>query len=250
MSTENTTDTIPANVSIDAPKSEALRRGAAAALELVQAFEITDAATFDIAAEELRAIATRKAALTEQRLNITRPLDGVKAAIMNLFRSPIDLLDEAEALWKRKVLAYQQAEQAKAREVQLAAERVAQDERNRINAEAAALAAAGNTGEAAVKEQVAQMVVATPVAAPPPPVARGISTRETVEYEITDFEALVRYVVTGETQPKPFAHPELLGLLGQGDTIKIRAYVKGLGMNCNLPGVRVHTKQSLSARKS
>lgn len=235
----NVTDAIPAQVAISAPKPAELQRGAASALDLVQSFEIVDQPTFDIAAEELRAIKGKIDALSEQRMAITRPLDGVKAAIMSLFRSPVETLQQAEGILKGKMLAWQQEEQRKANEARLAAERAAAEERARLQREADALAAQGRTGEAAVKEQVAAMVVAPPPAVAAPVAAKGISTRETIDHEVVDLLALVQHVA---------ANPELVGLLAV-DSVKLRNYVKGLGLQCNLPGVRVFTKQSIAARK-
>lgn len=233
------TELIPLAVNVQHPTPAALSRGAAAALELVQSFEVSDAATFEIAADELKAIKARAASLDEQRKGITQPLDAAKKAIMDLFRGPLETLAQAEQILKSKMLTYQQAEQAKAREAQLAAERAAEAERQRLQAEATALAAAGRTGEAAVKEQVAQMVVAAPVAAPPPPAVKGISTATKVDFEVVDLLELVKHVA---------AHPELINLVAV-DSTKLRAYVRGLGLATNLPGVKVFAKQTLAARK-
>lgn len=239
MTTDTTIEAVPSSVAIAAPNPEELRRGASSALDLVRDFEITDAATFEIAADELKAIKGKIDALNEKRLGITRPLDTAKAAIMSLFKPPVELLQEAERLLKGKMLSWQQAEQAKAREAQLAAERAAQAERERLQAEADALAAQGRTGEAVVKEQVAQMVVAAPIAAPAPPAVKGISTSTTVDFEVVDLHALVKAAAE---------KPELVALLAV-DTVKLRAYVKGLGLQTNLPGVRVFQKQTLAARR-
>lgn len=233
-----TPEVIPASVAIAAPSPETLRRGASAALELVREFQITDAATFEIAADELKAIKAKATALDEQRKAITSPLDAAKKAVMDLFRAPLETLAEAERLLKSSMLGYQQAEAAKAREAQLAAERAAEETRKRIEAEAAALAAEGRTGEAVVKQQVAQMVVAAPIAAPAPPAVKGISTATTIDFEVVDLLALVQHVA---------ANPEKLNLIAI-DSVKLRAYVKGLGLQCNLPGVKVFPKQTLAAR--
>ncbi|MFN8961466.1 MAG: hypothetical protein ACK5YV_07920, partial [Betaproteobacteria bacterium] len=177
----DTTATIPASVAIAAPSSADLQRGAASALDLVQSFEVVDAATFEIAADELKAIKGKIDALNEKRLGITKPLDAAKAAVMALFKPPIALLEQAEGILKQKMLGWQREEQRKAEEERLARERAAQAERERLEAEAKALAAEGRTGEAAVKEQVAQMVVAPPAAVPAPPAVKGISTSTTVD---------------------------------------------------------------------
>ena len=77
------------------------------------------------------------------------------------------------------------------------------------------------------------------MAAPAPPAVKGISTSTNVDFEVNDLHALVKHVA---------AHPELINLI-TADSVKIRAYVRGLGMATNLPGVRVFEKQTMSARK-
>ncbi len=235
-----TAELIPLDVKIQTPSPAVLSRGADAALALVNEFEVTDEATYGLAAEELQAIKARAAKLEEQRKSITAPLDSAKKAVMDLFRGPIEVLAKAEGILKGKLLGYQQEQQRIANEARIAAERAAEEQRQRVQAEAQALAAQGRTGEAAVKEQVAQMIVAAPIAAPAPAPVKGLSTRETVEFEVVDLLALVKAAAE---------KPELVALLAV-DSVKLRAYVKGLGLQCNLPGVRVFTKQSLASRKS
>lgn len=233
------TATIPANIAIAAPTQQTLSRGATAALTLVNEFEVVDAATFEIAADELKGIKAKSAALEDHRKTITGPLDAAKKAVMDLFRGPLDMLGQAEGILKGKMLTYQQAENRKAEEARLQAERIAREQREKLEAEARALAEQGRTGEAAVKEQVAQMVVAAPVAAPAAPAVKGISTSTTIDFEVADLHALVKHIA---------AHPELINLI-TADTVKIRAYVRGLGMATNLPGVNVFQKQTLASRK-
>lgn len=234
-----TTETLPTEVKIAAPSSAELSKGASAALQLVNEFEITDAPTFEIAADELKSIKAKATALEERRKALTQPLDAVKKGIMDLFRGPLDLLGQAEGILKSKMLTFQQAEQRKAEEQRLLAEKAAQEERARLQAEADALAAQGRAGEAVVKETVAQMIVAAPVAAPAVPQVKGIATTKTIDFEVVDLHALIVHVA---------AHPELVNLLN-ADSVKLRAFVKGLGMACNLPGVRVFEKQGLSASR-
>jgi hypothetical protein len=226
-------------VTIARPDQAALARTADSALSLVEGFEVTDAATYEIGAEELRGIKAKAAQLDTQRKAITKPLDEAKAAVMDLFRGPIDLLTRAEGILKGKLLAYQQEEQRKAREAQLQAERAAQAERDRLAAEAAALAAQGRAGEAMVKEQVASMIVAQPPAVQEAPKVSGLATRTTVEFEVVDLVQLVQHIAQ---------HPELIGLIA-ADSVKLRAYVRGLGLSTNLPGVRVFEKASLSSAR-
>jgi hypothetical protein len=235
MTTTLNTETL----TINRPDQAALTRSADSALAMVQSFDVCDAPTYELAAEELTAIKRKAATLEEQRKAITKPLDDAKKAVMDLFRGPLDLLGKAEAVLKGKMLTYQRAEEAKAAEARAAAERAAQAERSRLAAEAAELAAAGRAGEAMVKQQVAEMIVAAPPAVAEPPKVAGISTRKTIEFEVADMAALVQHIA---------AHPELIGML-EVNTTAVRGYVRGLGLACKLPGVRVFEQSSLSARR-
>lgn len=233
-------DVTPIAINVTAPSAAALERGSAAALELVEAFEVVDAGSYELAAEELVAIQKREKALVDQRLAITRPMDAAKSSVMDLFRAPVETLGQAAAILKRKMVAYTTEQQRKANEERIAAERAAQQERDRLEAEARALKAEGRAGEAAVKEQVAAMVIATPPAAPVEvPKVAGVSTRSTVDFEVTSLLELVQHVA---------AHPELLPLLAV-DSVKLRAQVRALGMATKLPGVKVFEKTSLAASR-
>lgn len=235
--TEATTEIV--DLKIERPTAAALGKGAASALALVEAFEVVDQPSLDLAGEELRAIKERAAKLDAQRKAITKPMDEAKAAVMDLFRGPIDILQRAESILKGKVLTYQRDQEAKAAEARRAAEAAAQAERERLEREAAALVEQGRTGEAAVVETVAAMVVAPAPAVEAPAKVQGLSTRSTVDFEVVDLVALVKHIAE---------HPELINLVA-ADSVKLRAYVRGLGMACNLPGVKVTEKQSIAVRK-
>ncbi len=226
-------------VMIERPDTAQLTKTADAARLMVESFEIVDASTYELAGEELTSIKRKAAQLEEQRKAITKPLDDAKKAVMDLFRGPTDLLAKAEAILKSKMLDYSQEQRRIAHEAQLAAERAAQAERDRLAAEAAALAAEGRAGEAMVKQQVAEMIVAAPPAVAEPAKVAGVSTRTSVEFEVVDMHALVKAVAE---------RPELLQLLAV-DSVKLRAYVKGLGLACQLPGVRVFEKATLAASR-
>lgn len=234
------TELIPLQVTVQQPTAAALSRGADSALALVEAFEVVDDESFALGGEELQAIKRKATTLEEQRKAITKPLDDAKKAVMDLFRGPTELLAKAEGILKGKLLGYQQEQQRKAAEARRAAEEAAAAERKRIADEAAALEAQGRAGEATVQRAIAEMVVAQPVTtvAAAPKVA-GLATRTSVEFEVVDLLQLVQHVA---------AHPELIGLLAV-DSVRLRAYVKGLGLDCQLPGVRVFEKSSLSASR-
>lgn len=154
-----------------------------------------------------------------------------------------------------------------------AAERVRQEEQARLAAEAAKAAAAGNQAaadeaarqveasqlqsilaaqqaeqkqqeaNAIANEQAASIIVAAAAASAPVTSitsvkAKGASVKTTVDYEVTNLLSLVQHIAS---------HPELINLVTE-DGIKLRAYVRGLGVNAKLPGVRVFEKQSMASR--
>lgn len=72
----------------------------------------------------------------------------------------------------------------------------------------------------------------------PPAKATGVSKSVTYDYELLDMAKLVKHIAE---------NPALCNLL-MLDGVKTRAYVKSLGENANLPGVRVFSKASISSR--
>ena len=88
--------------------------------------------------------------------------------------------------------------------------------------------------ETAAIENVAAVIVA-PITSAAPVKVGGLSTSKTFDFEVTDLLALVKHIAT---------HPEHINLV-QADTVKLRGFVKSLGANTNLPGVRVFEKKSL-----
>lgn len=261
-----TTDNILAPVaSLTLPDSAALTGRAQQALAFIQDFQIDSPETYSLAADELRAIKARANSLEEQRTGITGPINNALKAINALFRGPADLLSQAERTLKGKMLAWDQEQERIAAEARRKAEEAAAAERKRLADEAAArereaqeqaaaaaaAAAAGDEQTAAMAQAAAaraqaeaqtaaatsQMVVA-PVIAVEKPKAAGISTSKKLDFEVVDLHALVKHVAE---------HPELLALL-RTDDVKLRAYVKGLGLAAALPGVRVFEDRVLSAR--
>lgn len=235
----NAPELIPLQVNVEHPPAQALARGAQSAMDMVQAFEVVDDGSYTLAGEELQGIKSRATKLEDQRKAITKPMDDAKKAVMDLFRGPLELLGQAEAALKGKMLAYSQEQVRKAAEERRKAEEAAAAERARLATEAAKLEAEGKTGEAAVQRQVADMVVAQPSAVAAPVKVAGVKTTTTVDFEVVDLHRLVMHAAE---------HPEVVALL-QVDSVKLRAYVRGLGMATKLPGVRVFEKQGIAAAR-
>lgn len=213
---------------------------AQSALAVIESLTIDSDLMFETAGEELRAIKTRLSTLEAARLNITRPMDAAKKAVMDLFKGPVALLEKAEGTLKTKMLAYSQEQARKRAEEQAERERLARLERERLEREAAALAAAGKAEEAAVKQEVAQMVTAPVAAEAPKPKAAGISTVERWTFEVKDKAAMIAYVA---------AHPEYLDCLDV-NSAEVRRLALAMKDKLPLAGVRVFKVESLAARGS
>lgn len=276
------------------PDSAALTGRAQRALAFIDSIEIVSDETYGLAADELRVIKTRIAALEDQRTGITGPINAALKAINNLFRGPAEVLGQAESMLKRKMLGWQAEQERIAAEARRVAEEAAAAQRRALEAEAAqaqreaqaqqqaaaqaaqaqrdaeaatAAAVVAGDAEAARKAQAdaeaaaqaqalaqaatqraqaqaaqaataAQIVTAPVVHIAPPPKAAGISTSSKLDFEVTNLLALVQHIA---------AHPELIALL-RTDEVRLRGYVKGLGAACSLPGVRVVSMQTMSAR--
>lgn len=248
------------------PDQAGLTTRAQAVVAFIGGFEIADNETFGLAAEELQQIKARMKKLDEQRTAITGPLNAATKAVNDLFRVPTALLTEAESALKTKMLGWQRKVEAEAAEARRAAEAAAETERRRLEEvaaahraasaaaaeEAAAAQAAGDTQGAAMAQSAAQraqdeaasvatavqVITAAPVTTAIAPKVRGISTSAKTTFEITNLLALVHHIAQ---------HPELIGLVC-ADEVRLRAYIKGVGPACNLPGVRVGTESVMSAR--
>jgi len=274
MSTDNILAPIAA---LSLPDSAALSGRAQQALGFIQSMTITSAEDYGFAADELMAIKTRANVLEKQRTAITGPMNTALKGINDLFRGPADLLAQGERVLKGKMLAWDQEQERLARIERERAEAAAAVERKRLEEEAAArqadadahaeaarkAAAAGDEQAAAVAQANAdransqaqeaaitsQLVVAAPAVVAIEK-TKGISTSKKVDFDVTSLRLLVAYIATGKVYEEgdpALAHPELLGLL-VADTVRLRAYVKGLGLACQLPGVRVFEERVLSAR--
>lgn len=96
--------------------------------------------------------------------------------------------------------------------------------------------------EEANRSAAAMVVAAATISAPVTHIesakSKGTSIKATVDFEVTSLLSLVQHIAQ---------HPELINLVVE-DTTKLRAYVRGLGLNAKLPGVRVYEKKAIASR--
>lgn len=117
--------------------SAALTGRAQRALEFIESITIDSQETYVLAADELKAVKARLAALEDQRTGITGPINTALKAINNLFRAPADVLGQAEATLRRKMLAWQSEQERIAARARRVAEEAAAAQRRQLEAEAA-----------------------------------------------------------------------------------------------------------------
>lgn len=179
-------------------------------------------------AEEARQVELRAA---EERKRIA---DEAAAAVAAAQHEQEKLSSEANASAQNGDKFAAEEAQRKADEVRMHSELLKQQAEQRANEVLV------SAHESVASLRVVSSAISAPVSTNLPAKAAGTSVKGTVEYELTSLISLVQHVAS---------HPELVNLLCI-DSVKLRAYVRGLGLNTNLPGVRVFQKRSMSARAS
>lgn len=94
-------------------------------------------AVYEAAASDLSAAKNLKKAIDEDRKGLTRPLDELKAKIMEKYRPAITLCDRAIELIEPKMLSYRREKEAAAEAERQRLEALARQERERLEREAA-----------------------------------------------------------------------------------------------------------------
>lgn len=193
-----------------------------------QSFKIATNVSYQLAAEELKRIKGAAKRLETLRKSITQPMDTAKSAVLDFFRQPAEQLEQAETQIKSAMGAYKAELDRQEDERRKEAEKAAEEERERLAAAAAVAAQEGRRDDAEeIAAQVATVVTA-PVLARQAPKIAGINFRSVPKFEITDASLL----------PRMYLIP---------DEIKIRKAVTALGLDANIPGVRVWMADQIAA---
>jgi hypothetical protein len=214
-------------VSIDTP-SEELRGRSESALASAKSFQITVPSEYEAATEALFEVKSRWRRIDEIRKSLVKPIDEARKRVQDFFRLPMEHLEEAEVVLKRKLGAYQEEQERARREAQHVADELARKERERLERQAAKAEAKGDHEKAARIESVAQQVVAPIVESEVPKVA-GLTTREVWKFVVRDPELLPRrYLMVNEAE--------------------IRKVVNAMKGETSIPGVHVYPDKSQAAR--
>jgi len=208
----------------DASSAIVLAAKAQNALANASDFVIDSQMMFELASDDLKQVKTMQKEVEEKRTSITGPLNQAVKAVNDLFRSPRDYLDKAEATLKRAMITWTTEQERLASIARAEAEAKARAERERLAAlereqqeaarkaqeEALAAAAAGDQeaaqramAEAEAAQQqadatamTAQVVTVAPAVEAPAKVT-GISGRVTYSAEVTNLLMLVQAVASG-----------------------------------------------------
>lgn len=257
------------------PQTAVIEKEAHNALQVARDFKIVDNTQYTTAADRLKGLK----GLMKQVADTFDPIikkahEAHREAVAQRKKHEQPLI-EAESIYKKAMLTYQQEqekirmeqerklreqaerEQAKLREAAEKAEREAREKAEALRKQAEEAAAAGRAEEAAKLAANAQKaedkgaakaeslqdrasLVATPVIASSTPTVTGISTRKTYSAKITDKMALIKAVAEGKA-PDNVVEPNQAVLNALARTMK-----EGFAY----PGVELATNSGISSTAS
>jgi hypothetical protein len=177
-------------------------------------FVINNEPEFLVSGEALKMLTQRLKSVEEEREAIVQPLNAVVKNVNSKFKPYKERYEKIISAVKLGVLRYQQRE----------AERKQQE-----MAAAAQLAAAGQSAGSGQDVQQYQALMAS--AAAPAPKVQGVSTRETIEWEVVNAALVPVEFTTTYIDPK-----------------KVDPIVKEQKLNTKIPGIRVFVKQHVAVR--
>ena len=139
----------------------------------------------------LRAVKDKFKDLDSKRKTITKPLDEAKKAVMDLFRSPLEILSKAESIIKRAMITYDEEQERirreKQRKLDEQARREEEKKRKDLEDRAKKWAEKGNESKAEeLQEQAEDVHVEAQVIAPITEKPKGVSYKERWHAEVTD----------------------------------------------------------------
>lgn len=196
---------------------------------------ISNQSDYEAASTVLSEVKSRYKELDAQRKEITKPIDAAKKAVMDLFKTPLELLEKAESKIKGLMIGYANEQERKAREEQLRLQKIADAEAARqkkiLDEKIARAEASGKTEKAEELQMQKETItpIVAPIIAPQIETPKGVSYREQWSAEIID-EKLI---------PREYLIVNLQALN------KIAAATKG---TISVPGVRFVSTKILASR--
>lgn len=233
---ELTTETVTVNVTTE---HHALINNAQGKYNLAVDYVVDSNETFESAATELKTVKARIKELDSTRKGITKPMDESKSRIMDLFRAPLNLLEQAEKALKLTMITYTQDQEKKRLAEEARLREIARKEEESLRKRAQKAADKGKEEKAENLEQQADSIP-VPVVTYSRPRTTGISTRKTWFAEVTDPDELLKAVLDGDV-PRAALTINMKFLNGQA---------KALKKELNYPGVVVKFSEDIAARST
>jgi hypothetical protein len=159
---------------------------------------ISNQGDYEIASTILSEVKSRYKELDSQRKEITKPIDTAKKAVMDLFKTPLELLEKAESKIKGLMIGYTNEQERKAREGQARLQKLADQEaakQKKILDEKIARAEASGKTEKAEELQMQKETITpivAPVITPQIETPKGVSYREQWSAEVIDINLVPR----------------------------------------------------------
>jgi len=191
---------------------------------------------YETASVILKDVKARAVELDKQLKAITTPLDTAKKAVMDLFRKPLEMLEDAERTIKRSMIEYTEIQEAKAREEQARLQKLADEkaerERKKIEAKIARAEASGKTEkvESLQEQKEAIETIVVPTVQIETPKVQGVSFKLQYKAVVEDFNLL----------------PNEYKLPNQSALNKVANATKG---SIKIPGVKFISEKILASRK-
>lgn len=234
-------DDKPTNLPVATPKPEELAKEVAPIVAAAKELKVDSDLMYGEAGEELRNIKSKKTTLEERRKAITQPLDAAKKSVMDLFRAPIESLDEAERIIKRTMLTYSQEQQRIRDEEARKAREAHEREQARIAREAEEARSSGDEAAAQVLETTSMAMTAAEPVARAAPKATGIGITKRWSAEVTDKRAFIEFCL----KPEGEQYFEAL----QIDMKPLNQLAVALKENLKIPGIKAVSTDGISARR-
>ena len=219
------------------PETKKLMDAPITMVEYANDLSVNDGGTYAKAGETLRRLKTKQKELDSTRKDITQPMEQAKKKIIELFKGPLGMIADAEAIIKRKMLAYDAEIERKRREVEAKEQEKARKKQEKLEARAELAREQGKEEKADDLEMQADEV-SIPVVAAVQPKSEGTHTTTTWSAEVTDKMALIKAVAEGRA-------PEAMLDVNMPTANKM---AKALKEEMKFDGLKAVAKKSLSAR--
>lgn len=196
---------------------------------------ISNQTDYEIASTVLSEVKSRYKELDTQRKEITKPIDTAKKAVMELFRSPLELLEKAESKIKGLMISYTNEQERKAREEQARLQRLADAEAAKqkkiLDEKIARAEAAGKAAKAEELQMQKETIVPiiAPVVAPQIETPKGVSYRDNWTAEVIDANLVPREYMIVNLQA-------------------LNSIAKSTKGTLNIPGVKFNCEKILASR--